>query len=181
MDNTNHRQITRRNGPASDDGQSSGRSATVSTTRDGSAAEQQQQQAVVEHDNVKKGKEAGTKTLWVTVFKCFYCGKHGHNLPKCRQCSQAYYCNADCQRKHWKKHKPVCRAAVAALAHRAHRQRVARAVREKENVEEGVKQEDQLCVICQDRPKAPVQVRTVGLGKFKSRPNKQSTTAYFLV
>ena len=22
---------------------------------------------------------------------CFYCDKHGHNLPKCRQCSQAYY------------------------------------------------------------------------------------------
>ena len=135
----------------------------MSTTRDGSAAEQQQQQqAVVEHDDVKKGKEAGTKTLWVTVFKCFYCGKHGHNLPKCRQCSQAYYCNADCQRKHWKKHKPVCRAAVAALAQHAHRLRVARAVREKENVEEDVKEEDRLCVICQDRPTAPVQVR-VGL------------------
>ena len=161
MDNTNHRQATRRNGPASDD---SGRATTARTpptrAHDGSAAEQQQQQAVVEHDNVKKSKEAGTKTLWVTVFKCFYCGKHGHNLPKCRQCSQAYYCNADCQRKHWKKHKPVCRATVAALAHRAHRQRVARAVREKDNVEEGVKEEDRLCVICQDRPTAPVQVRS---------------------
>ena len=65
------------------------------TTHDGSAAEQQQQQQpFVEHDDVKEGKEADTKTLWVTVFKCFYCGKHGHNLPKCRQCSQAYYCNA---------------------------------------------------------------------------------------
>ena len=46
-------------------------------------------------------KKTGTKTLWVTIFKCFHCGKHGHNLPKCRQCSQAYYCDADCQRKHW--------------------------------------------------------------------------------
>ena len=107
----------------------------------------------------KNNKKAGDqKTLWVTVFKCFHCGKHGHNLPKCRQCSQAYYCNADCQRKHWKKHKPVCRATVAALANHAHRQRVARAVREKDNVEEDTKEEDKLCVICQDRPVHPVQV-----------------------
>ena len=55
-------------------------------------------------------KEKGTKSLWVTVFKCFSCGKHGHSLPNSRQCSQA-----DCQRKHWKKHTPVCQAAVAAL------------------------------------------------------------------
>ena len=71
------------------------------------------------------------KTLWVTVFKCFQCGKRGHKLPKCTQCSQAYYCNADCQRKHWKTHKPVCRAAVAAMARLATRERLARAVREK--------------------------------------------------
>ena len=79
----------------------------------------------------EKKKSSGKKTLWVTIFRCFHCGKHGHNLPKCRQCSQAYYCNADCQRKHWRKHRPVCRAAVAALARRAHRERLARAVREK--------------------------------------------------
>ena len=80
---------------------------------------------------------------------------------------------------HWKKHKPVCRAAVAALAHRAHRQRVARAVREKDNVEEGVKQEDKLCVICQNRPKAPVQVCAGGLEKFTSRPTEEHILRLF--
>ena len=58
------------NNPATDD------------SGDGAAAEQQPQHAV---EDTKKKQDA--KTLWVTVFKCFYCGKHGHNLPKCRQCS----------------------------------------------------------------------------------------------
>ena len=156
----------RNNGPASDDNNdtTSGRSTTTTAQRHdhGAAAEQQP----VVKDTKKKEKDKDTKTLWVTVFKCFFCGKQGHNLPKCRQCSQAYYCNADCQRKHWKKHKPVCRAAVAALAHQAHRIRVARAVREKENVEASVKDEDKLCVICQDRPTVPVQVRS-WFGEFR--------------
>ena len=52
----------------------------------------------------------------------------------------------------------MCRAAVAALARRAHRERLARAVRAKgkDNVEGA--EEDDLCVICQDRPVDPVEV-----------------------
>ena len=110
-------------------------------------------------DDKKTSKAAGKKTLWVDVHRCFECGRHGHNLPRCRQCSQAYYCDADCQRKHWPKHRPVCRAAVAALARRANRERLARAVREKgtrDNVEGAEK--DDLCVICQSKPKDPVEV-----------------------
>ena len=100
----------------------------------------------------------GEKTLWVTFFKCFQCGKRGHKLPKCTQCSQAYYCNADCQRKHWKTHKPVCRAALAALARRATRERLAKAVREngKDMVEHSA--DDDLCVICQDTTVDAVEV-----------------------
>ena len=98
------------------------------------------------------------KTLWVTVFKCFQCGKRGHKLPKCIQCSQAYYCNADCQRKHWKQHKPVCRAAVAAQAQRATRERLARAVRDKGNDKVEHSADDDLCVICQDMTVDAVEV-----------------------
>ena len=107
-------------------------------------------------------KKTGQKTLWVTVFKCFHCGKHGHNLPKCRQCAQAFYCNADCQRKHWRKHKPVCRAAVAALARRAHRERLARAVREKGKDKVEGAADDDLCVICLSKPVDPVEVSSGG-------------------
>ena len=77
---------------------------------------------IVKSDGEEKKKQTdGKKTMWVTVFRCFHCGKHGHNLPKCRQCAQAYYCDSDCQRKHWRKHRPVCIAAVAALARHAPR------------------------------------------------------------
>ena len=141
-----NKQSATANGPASDDSSSANSSTTAP-----------QQQAADRNDDDGK-KKTGTKTLWVTIFKCFHCGKHGHNLPKCRQCAQAYYCNADCQRKHWKKHKPVCRAAVAALARRAHRERLARAVRAKGKKNVKGAEEDDLCVICQEKPVDPVVV-----------------------
>ena len=105
-----------------------------------------------------KKMSGGKKTMWVEVQKCFNCGKHGHNLPRCRQCSQAYYCDSDCQREHWRKHKPVCRAAVAALARRATRERLARAVREKGKDKVAGAEEDDLCVICLAKPVDPVEV-----------------------
>ena len=144
----NHRPNPTANGPASDDS-----STTNTSTRDDGAAEQP-----IVKDVAKKKKNINDKSLWVTVFKCFQCGKRGHKLPKCTQCSQAYYCNADCQRKHWKRHKPVCRAAVAALARRATRERLARAVREKgkDMVEHSA--DDELCVICQDTTVDAVEV-----------------------
>ena len=144
----NHRPNPTANGPASDD------SSTNASIRDGGAAER----PIVKDVAKKKKNINDKKSLWVTVFKCFQCGKHGHKLPKCTQCSQAYYCNADCQRKHWKRHKPVCRAAVAALARRATRERLARAVREKgkDMVEHSA--DDELCVICQDTTVDAVEV-----------------------
>ena len=147
------------NGPAGDD---SSVNVSVRPVSTGHPQQVLDSSPATEHpvrDGTKTKKHSNEhKTLWVTIFKCFQCGKHGHNLPKCRQCSQAYYCNADCQRKHWKTHKPVCRAALAALARRATRERLARAVREKGKDEVEHSADDDLCVICQDTTVDAVEV-----------------------
>ena len=79
------------------------------------------------------------KTMWVTIFKCFHCGKRGHDLIKCLQCQAAYYCDRQCLGAHATAHAKVCIATVAAKAQRAHRERLARAVREngKDDLEGG--------------------------------------------
>ena len=81
------------------------------------------------------------------------------DLFVCSQCGEAYYCDQKCERAHAKTHAKVCVATVTAKAHRAHRERLARAVREKGkgNVEGG--DEDDLCVICQSKPVNAVKVR----------------------
>ena len=46
----------------------------------------------------------GEKTMWVTMFKCFKCGKRGHDLVKCGRCEEAYYCDRNCQIAHARAH-----------------------------------------------------------------------------
>lgn len=41
---------------------------------------------------------------------CAYCGGVGEKLLRCKRCKQAFYCNANCQRSHWKVHKQQCNA-----------------------------------------------------------------------
>ena len=136
------------NGPASDDHAPDARANTTPSAND-----------ILKPEPKPKSKpKAKGKANWVNTFRCFECGKRDHNLPKCRQCAQAFYCDADCQRKHWRQHKPVCRAAVAALAQRATRERLARAVREKGKDKVEGAEEDDLCVICLSKPVDPVEV-----------------------
>ncbi|WQF84603.1 Putative Zinc finger, MYND-type [Colletotrichum destructivum] len=44
---------------------------------------------------------------------CFHCGKVRADIGKapkgCGRCERAWYCNVDCQRAHWKVHKPQCK------------------------------------------------------------------------
>jgi hydroxymethylpyrimidine/phosphomethylpyrimidine kinase len=105
-------------------------------------------------------KKTGGETMWVHIFKCFCCGKEGHDMTQCPQCEEAFYCDRDCETRHAQAHGPVCTATVAAKARRARRERVARAVRESGKAVEGA-EEDTMCVICQAPPVEPVKVRWV--------------------
>ena len=41
---------------------------------------------------------------------CQACGKHG--TLTCQGCDAAKYCSVACQKKDWRRHKPVCQAAT---------------------------------------------------------------------
>jgi TPR repeat protein len=46
---------------------------------------------------------------------CADCGVEGDSLKMCKACMHARYCNAECQKKHWPKHKAACKERVAEL------------------------------------------------------------------
>ena len=55
--------------------------------------------------------EEKVETTPATKLLCSACGKEGdtHTLKKCRACKCVWYCDKDCQNKHWKEHKKECR------------------------------------------------------------------------
>jgi TPR repeat protein len=47
---------------------------------------------------------------------CAECGEErGDSLKMCMSCKHAKYCNAECQKKHWPKHKAACKLRAAEL------------------------------------------------------------------
>ena len=40
--------------------------------------------------------------------RCEWCGKDDLKLKRCCGCGVVKYCNASCQKAHWKVHKPFC-------------------------------------------------------------------------
>ena len=44
-----------------------------------------------------------------SVSICAACGKAGDNLKACTSCKQVKYCNRNCQKLHWPKHKKECK------------------------------------------------------------------------
>ena len=39
---------------------------------------------------------------------CAGCKRNGEGLNACARCNVVYYCNRECQKSHWKLHKPAC-------------------------------------------------------------------------
>ena len=46
---------------------------------------------------------------------CACCGASGAQVRACRACHSVAYCGRECQKRDWRRHKPQCRAAAAAL------------------------------------------------------------------
>ena len=49
---------------------------------------------------------------------CSACGKKSDALMKCRNCKCVWYCDRDCQNKHWKEHKKECKPIKKLLDER---------------------------------------------------------------
>ena len=49
---------------------------------------------------------------------CSSCGKKSNTLKKCMACKCVWYCDKECQNKHWKEHKKECKPIKKELAER---------------------------------------------------------------
>ena len=78
------------NGPAAADDESDDDTSGPAAPKNGIADKHNDETTSMDGIRKKKKNAGGKKTMWVTIFKCFECGRHGHDLPKCRQCNQAY-------------------------------------------------------------------------------------------
>ncbi|KAK0486653.1 hypothetical protein EDD18DRAFT_1360662 [Armillaria luteobubalina] len=48
------------------------------------------------------------KNVVIASDACAACEKRDMRLQKCSRCKKVSYCGPECQKAHWKKHKPVC-------------------------------------------------------------------------
>ena len=87
----------------------------ASSEEDGTAAAAADQlgsmslgQSVERKDDETESNEAPTKL-------CSACGEKSDALMKCRACKCVWYCDKDCQNKHWKEHKKECKPIKEVL------------------------------------------------------------------
>ena len=87
----------------------------TSTKEDGTtaAAAAQQLGSMSEPENNEDADTNGTPTKL-----CSKCGKESDALMKCRACKCVWYCDKECQNKHWKEHKIECKSIKNILEQR---------------------------------------------------------------
>ena len=57
-------------------------------------------------------RSAAARAAWREEHRaCAACGSAHEGLQRCKRCAAAFYCGAECQRRHWPEHKPQCRPA----------------------------------------------------------------------
>ena len=83
------------------------------------AAEQLGRMSLGESGERKDNETESTTSNGTTPTKlCSACGKKSDGLMKCRACKCVWYCDKDCQNKHWKEHKKECRRIKKTLENR---------------------------------------------------------------
>ena len=60
----------------------------------------------------REGTTGGGKDM----HRCGHCGKSAALKLRCGRCRAVYFCDRDCQRAGWKRHKPQCRLQEVAEA-----------------------------------------------------------------
>jgi hypothetical protein len=59
--------------------------------------------------------DAATNNTDDQIAKCAYCNNAADNLKICRSCKLVQYCGVDCQKSHWRNHKPICKKRAAEI------------------------------------------------------------------
>jgi hypothetical protein len=94
----------------------------ASSKEDGTAAAADQLGSMSIGDSMeRKGNdetEPNTKNGTPTKKLCSACGEKSNALMKCRACKCVWYCDKDCQNKHWKEHKKECKRIKKELEKR---------------------------------------------------------------
>src|SRR5579872_994574 len=52
--------------------------------------------------------QANPNQISYNTYFCGYCNKTAEKLQRCAGCHFILYCDRECQKKHWPKHKDVC-------------------------------------------------------------------------
>ena len=61
-------------------------------------------------DEIASRLEATQDQTTAVLLRCAACGATD-GLSRCRGCMETHYCSRECQRRHWREHKTLCRAA----------------------------------------------------------------------
>ncbi len=97
-------------------------SAMSSTQEDGTATDATQQLGAMSlGESVERNETNEDSTNGSPSKKCSECGKNSDTLMKCRACKCVWYCDKDCQNRHWKVHRKECKRIKKELAKRGGR------------------------------------------------------------